>query len=162
MALKQRTIAFIGGGHITSIIIENLTRSKKIAGNQLVVSEPDAAKLKALQKKFAVQTAASNHEAADAADFIFCNVLPQVVRSVINELQDQKIAKDKAIISMAAGVPMKSYAALGDNIPVVRALPNPPSQIGKAIVALAFNPYVTETQRKDVIALFSCLGKVVY
>jgi pyrroline-5-carboxylate reductase len=36
MALKQRTIAFIGGGHITSIILENLTRSGKTAGNQTI------------------------------------------------------------------------------------------------------------------------------
>ncbi len=161
MALQQQTIAFIGGGHITRIIVENLTRSKKIAGRRLVVSDPDARKLEALQKEFAVQTADSNRQAVDAADFIFCNVLPQVVASVINELKAQKIAKDKTIISLAAGIPMKSYAALGDHIPVARALPNPPSQIGKAVVALAFNPYVTKAQRNDVIALFSCLGTVV-
>ena len=52
MALKQRTIAFIGGGHITSIIIENLTRSKKTAASQLVVSDPDPRKLESLQKEF--------------------------------------------------------------------------------------------------------------
>ena len=161
MALKQRTIAFIGGGHITSIIIENLTRSKKTVGSQLVVSDPDPRKLESLQKEFAVQTADSNHRAVGAADFIFFNVLPQVVGPVLNELRKQKISKDKAIISLAAGIPMKTYAALGDNIPVVRALPNPPSQIGKGIAALAFNPYVTETQRNDVTELFSCLGTYV-
>jgi pyrroline-5-carboxylate reductase len=162
MALKQRTIAFIGGGHITSIIIENLTKSKKTVGRQLIVSDPDSKKLESLQKRFAVQTADHNRQAVDAADFIFCNVLPQVVGSVIHELKEQKIPKDKAIISLAAGIPMKSYAALGENIPVARALPNPPSQIGKAIVALAFNPYVAETQKNDMIELFSCLGTVVF
>ncbi len=162
MALKQRTIAFIGGGHITSIIIENLTNSKKTRGRQLFVSDPDPKKLESLQQQFGVQTVEHNRQAVDAADFIFCNVLPQVVGSVIDELKEKEIAKDKAIISLAAGIPMNSYAALGDDIPVARALPNPPSQIGKAIVALAFNPYVTETQKADVIELFSCLGTVVF
>ena len=162
MALTQRTIAFIGGGHITSIIIENLTKSKKMNGGQLVVSDPDAQKLESLQKQFCVRTVNRNREAVAAADFIFCNVLPQVVGSVLDELKAQKITKDKAIISLAAGIPMNSYAALGDDIPVARALPNPPSQIGKAIVALAFNPYVTETLKADVIELFSCLGTVVF
>jgi pyrroline-5-carboxylate reductase len=161
MALKQRTIAFIGGGHITSIILENLTRSRKTAGSQLVVSDPDTRKLESLQKKFAVQTADSNQQALDAADFIFFNVLPQVVGPVLNELGEQNFSKDKAIISLAAGIPMKTYAALGDHIPVARALPNPPSQIGKGIAALAFNPYITETQRNDVTELFSCLGTYV-
>ena len=161
MVLKQRTIAFIGGGHITSIIVENLTRSKKTIGSQLIVSDPDARKLESLQKEFAIRTADSNREAVDAADFIFCNVLPQVVGKVINELKQQKISKKKVIISLAAGIPMKIYADLGDNLPVVRALPNPPSQIGKGIAALAFNPYVNETQQKEIIALFASFGEVV-
>jgi pyrroline-5-carboxylate reductase len=161
MALKQRTIAFIGGGHITHIIIDNLTRSKKTISSQLIVSDPDVRKLKSLQKEFAVQTAPSNREAVAAADFIFCNVLPQVVGTVINELKQQKISKNKAIISLAAGIPMQSYAVLGEKIPVIRALPNPPSQIGKGIAALAFNPHVSETQQKEIIALFASFGEVV-
>jgi pyrroline-5-carboxylate reductase len=161
MALKQRTIAFIGGGHITSIILENLTRSGKTTGSQLVVSDPDLQKLESLQKKFAVQTADSNQQALDAADFIFFNVLPQVVIPVLNELREQKFPKDKAIISLAAGISMKTYTVLGDHLPVIRALPNPPSQIGKGIAALAFNPHVSKTQKNDVIELFSCLGEYV-
>ena len=161
MALKQRTIAFIGGGHITRIILENLTQSGKTAAGQLVVSDPDLRKLESLQKKFAVQIAESNRQTIGAGDFIFFNVLPQVVGPILNELREQKFPKDRAIISLAAGIPMKTYTVLGDRIPVVRALPNPPSQIGKGIAALAFNPYISETQQKEVIELFSCLGKYV-
>ena len=161
MALLQRTIAFIGGGHITRILIENLSRSGKTDASGLVVSDPDVRKLESLHKEFGVQTVDSNRKAVEAGDFIFCNVLPQIVGSVINELNQQKIPSDKALISLAAGISMKSYAVLGDHLPVIRALPNPPSQIGQAIVALAFNPYVTATQRDDVIELFSCLGKYV-
>jgi len=161
MALKQRTIAFIGGGHITSIILENLIRSGKTAGKQLVVSDPDQKKLESLQKNFSVRTSESNQQALGAADFIFFNVLPQVVGPVLNEFREQKFPKDKVIISLAAGIPMRTYAVLEKDLPVVRALPNPPSQIGKGIAALAFNPYVTDKQRNDVIELFSCLGEYV-
>jgi len=161
MALQDRTIAFIGGGHITSIIVENLVQSKKMAGRQLIVSDPDPQKLEVLQKKFDVQTTACNLEAVEAAGFVFINVLPQVVQQVLKELTPKKISKDKVIISLAAGIPMKTYTDLGDNLPVVRALPNPPSQIGKGIAALAFNPYVNETQQKEIIALFASFGEVV-
>ena len=161
MTLKQRTIAFIGGGHITHIILENLTGSGKTTANQLIVSDPDLQKLESLQKKFSVQTTESNQQALDTADFIFFNVLPQVVVPVLNELREQKFPKEKAIISLAAGIPMKTYTVLGDHLPVVRALPNPPSRIGKGIAALAFNPYVSKTQKNDVIELFACLGEYV-
>jgi pyrroline-5-carboxylate reductase len=161
MALKLRRIAFIGGGHITSIILENLTRSGKTTASQLIVSDPDLQKLESLQKKFSVQTTENNQAALGAAEFIFFNVLPQVVDPVLNEFKEQKFPKDKLIISLAAGIPIKTYAVIGNHIPVVRALPNPPSQIGKGIAALAFNPYVSEPQRNDVIELFSCLGEYV-
>jgi pyrroline-5-carboxylate reductase len=161
MALQDHTIAFIGGGHITHIIVERLIRSKKTAGRQLVVSDPDSQKLKVLQKKFDVQTTASNIEALDAAGFVFINVLPQVVQQVLKELTSQKFSKETVIISLAAGIPMKTYMDLGEDIPVARALPNPPSQIGKGIAALAFNPHVTERQQTEIIALFSSFGEVV-
>ena len=124
-----------------------------MAGRQLIVSDPDPQKLEVLQKKFDVQTTARNLEAVEAAGFVFINVLPQVVQQILKELTSQKISKDKVIISLAAGIPMKTYTDLGDNLPVVRALPNPPSQIGKGIAALAFNPHVNATQQKDIKAL---------
>jgi pyrroline-5-carboxylate reductase len=83
MAMQDRTIAFIGGGHITSIIVENLIQSNKMAGRQLIVSDPDPQKLKVLQKKFDVQTTARNIEAVEAAGFVFINVLPQVVQQIL-------------------------------------------------------------------------------
>ena len=161
MALQDRTIAFVGGGHITRIILENMTQSKKAAGRQLVVSDPDPQKLEVLQKKFNVQTTASNLEAVAAAGFVFINVLPQVVQPILKELRPQKISKNKVIISLAAGIPMKTYTDLGGNMPVARALPNPPSQIGRGIVALAFNPHVNETQQMEIIELFSSFGEIV-
>ena len=40
MTLKNRFIAFIGGGQITEIILSNLTRTDKIDPHRLIVSDP--------------------------------------------------------------------------------------------------------------------------
>ena len=69
--------------------------------------------------------------------------------------------QDKVIITLAAGIPICAYDQLGENIAVVRALPNPPSQISKGIAALAFNPHVTDKQKTDVFELFTSLGEYV-
>ena len=53
MTLKQRKIAFIGGGHITNIIIENLTRTETATPEQLIVSDPNKKRLETLQSQFA-------------------------------------------------------------------------------------------------------------
>lgn len=161
MALEERRLAFIGGGHITNIIIDNLVKAEKVYTQRLIVSDPDKNKLQRLYDKYVITIADDNLDTVNKGDFIFINVLPQVVGNVISELNREKFPKDKVIITLAGGIPIKAYDRLGDRIPVVRALPNPPSQIGLGIAALAFNPYVTEKQKDDIFELFASLGQYV-
>lgn len=161
MALKDRNIGFIGGGHITDIIVGNLVRAGAVVPERLIVSDPDREKLETLQRKYQVRKAADNLQALEAADFVFINVRPQVAAGVIEALGRDKFPTGKIIVSIAAGIPIKAYDVLGDRVPVVRALPNPASQIGMGIAALAFNPFVERDQQTDIIALFACLGDTV-
>ena len=50
MTLKNHAIAFIGGGHITEIILSNLTKTDKIDPQRLVVSDPVKEKGQYLKK----------------------------------------------------------------------------------------------------------------
>jgi len=159
MTLEQRKIAFIGGGHITNIIIDNLTRIQTVKPEQLIVSDPDKERLETLQSNYGIVAAKNNLDAVAKGDFIFINVLPQVVDEVIKEFEQLTISANKVLITLAAGISIKKYSALGEKLPVVRALPNPPSQIGWGITALTFNSHVTESQQADIIKLFSSLGK---
>ncbi len=86
MPLEERKIAFIGGGHITEIIITNLLRTKTLAPEQLVVSDPRKSRLDELGQKYRVATTTDNGEALQWGDFVFINVLPQVVGDVVSEL----------------------------------------------------------------------------
>jgi pyrroline-5-carboxylate reductase len=161
MALDERKLAFIGAGHITNVIVENLINAEKVYTHRLIASDPDKDKLQQLYDKYEMVLAKDNLNAVEMGDFIFINVRPQVVGEVIEELSARRFPKNKLIITLAAGIPTRAYKHLGESIPVVRALPNPPSQIGKGIAALAFNPHVTEKQKVDVFALFTSLGKYV-
>jgi pyrroline-5-carboxylate reductase len=133
MALDERKLAFIGAGHITNVIVDNLVKAEKVYTHRLIASDPDKNKLQQLYDRYEIVMANDNPDAVNKGDFIFINVL----------------------------IPINAYEHLGESIPVVRALPNPPSQIGKGIAALAFNPHVTEKQKVDVFALFTSLGKYV-
>jgi len=161
MTPKNRSIAFIGGGHITEIIMGNLIRTQKVIPDQLVVSDPNRERLQALHNRYSHVMARDNSEAVKMGEIIFINVLPQVVEKVVGELQEIAFPLGKVLVSLAAGIPMKKYAPLGEKLSVVRALPNPPSQIGWGMTALAFNEHVTSDQKEDVIDLFSSLGKYV-
>ena len=161
MALKERSIAFIGGGHITEIIVSNLTKTDSIVPRRLMVSDPVQEKGQHLKKTYSISIAEDNMEVVFTGDFIFINVLPHVVGNVVDELKRNGFPDNKVIITVAAGIPMSTYEVLGNHLPVVRALPNPPSQVGMGIAALAFNAHVSEDIQQEIFELFACLGEYV-
>ncbi len=83
-----------------------------------------------MSDNYALRTAQDNLDAVRQGDVIFINVIPQAVEVVIQELRQFTFSVDKLLISIAAGIPIKKYVVLGEHVPVVRALPNPPSQTG--------------------------------
>ena len=89
MALDERKLAFIGAGHITNVIVDNLVRAEKVYTHRLIASDPDKNKLQRLYDKYEIVMAEDNIDAVDRGDFIFVNVLPQVVGDVIDELRER-------------------------------------------------------------------------
>ena len=161
MPVSEKTIAFIGAGHITSILLNNLVNAGNLQAPRLVASDPDKDKLRQLHDNYGIVMAKDNLEAVEKGDFIFINVRPQVVGEVIDELSRKQLPGNKLIVTLAAGIPISVYESLGKQRPVVRALPNPPSQIGMGIAPLAFNPFVTDEQKSDIFELFASLGEYV-
>lgn len=159
--LKNMQIALIGGGRITGIILDNLKQTKLLPLERIIVSDKDPARLAHLRENFGVRITADNVEAARQGRLILINVRPEIVKLVLPDLQNAGLRPGQVVISLAAGIPLSRYACLGEKQPLVRALPNPPSQIGQGVPALAFTPQVTLEQRRAVNFLFSALGKVV-
>lgn len=91
MSINDRKIAFIGGGHISEIILTNLKRSREQLFSQIMVSDPVSARLEKLSTNFPIKTTSDNQEAVRWADVVFINVLPQVVDAVIAELGEPRL-----------------------------------------------------------------------
>ena len=83
----------------------------------MVVSDPNTDRLDHLRNTYGVATLPSNQEAVSTANYVFVNVLPQVVGAVIEELCRTPFPSNKVIISLAAGIPMDRYKCLGKDSP---------------------------------------------
>ena len=79
MALDEKTIAFIGAGHITSILLNNLVKAGNLQTHRLIASDPNRDKLQQLHDNYGIVMAKDNPEAVEKGDFVFINVRPQVV-----------------------------------------------------------------------------------
>ena len=63
MTLKKRKIAFIGGGHITEIIMGNFIRTQKVIPDQLIVSDPNRERLQGFHNRYSNLMDRDNSEA---------------------------------------------------------------------------------------------------
>jgi pyrroline-5-carboxylate reductase len=161
LSIKNRKIGLIGGGHITEIILDNLITSKVVGTENLIISDPDESRRVRLSDMFRVHTTPDNSEAIAWGDVVFMNVRPQVVNQVVDELTRSTFPEGKVIVSVVAGTPMAKYFKLRDELPVVRAVPNPPSQIGQGIINVAFNEYVSDIHKEEILDLFESMGDVM-
>lgn len=85
-----------------------------------------------------------NKETATKSDILFLSVKPQVISSVLSEIKS--VLSDRTlIISVAAGVEISTIqGVLGENVRVIRVMPNTPMLIGKGASGFARGPNVTD------------------
>ncbi len=118
-------IGFIGVGEIATAIVEGLIGAEDPPGS-LILSPRGRDNVASLIKRFPdrVTVADDNQSVADAADTIIVAVLPEQLDDVLAPLT---FRSSHVVISALAGVTIAEVrAAVGVDVPVIRAIPMPP------------------------------------
>ena len=151
-------IAFIGAGNMNRAIIFGLI-NQKVAPSSIIVSNPSAAKREAIAEQTGILHCQSNTEAAQFADIIVLGVKPHLIADVCQELASSIDIRNKCFISVAAGTTLEQIqTALGEKLPVIRTMPNTPSQLGLGVSGLFASPEVSEQQRQQAEQLMKAVG----
>lgn len=159
MKLQEQKICFIGAGNMANAIIGGLVK-KGFPAKQITASAPSASNLAQLESAWGVNIADDNQRAAAEADIVVLSVKPQVLKSVCEDLSSA-LAHRPLVISIAAGIGLESIAAwLGQDLPIVRCMPNTPSQVLKGASGLFANKHVNDAQQLATTDLFSAIGLV--
>ncbi len=141
-------IGFIGCGNMGGTLAAAAAKTK----HDILVC--DAARERA--EAFAAAngaTALDNRTLVSEADMIFLGVKPQVLPSVLRDLEDTLAARKGrfVLVSMAAGVDIASVARMaGGDYPIIRIMPNTPACVGEGMILYTANDAVTDAD----IALF--------
>ena len=88
-------------------------------------------------------------------------VKPQMMGDALPSMQS--IGNSETVfLSIAAGVTIASFAeVLGENTPIIRAMPNTPAAIGQGITAFVGNSKVSDERLELAQTLLSAVGKTV-
>ncbi len=153
------SFGFIGCGNMGGTLAIAVAKTEKnitVADRSVKVAERIASETGA-----AVVT---NTEIAENCRYIVLGVKPQVLPSVMEEIAPVlKERKDRfTLISMAAGVEMRSFNKYFDNkeVPVIRIMPNTPACVGEGMIVYSVNSKVTEREKAQFEKAFSKAGEI--
>lgn len=165
MSTLRRNIGFIGAGNMAKAMIGGLIQGG-FPAQQLWVSNPETGALDFLKITHQLHTTLDNHELANQVDVLIFAVKPDVLKSVIGELQPIIHQKKPLLISIAAGISTQAiYQWLGNtqhNIPLIRAMPNTPALINQAVTGAFTGNILSEAHLNMTNTILSAIGSYVW
>lgn len=155
-------IGFIGCGNMGQAMLWGMIDSGKVKPRDIIVSTKTLASRINIQKKYGVDIADSNIEAAMIADVIFVGVKPQYYEEILTEIKNI-MWDDKILVSIAPGKSLEWLEEkIGKTIKIVRTMPNTPSMVKEGMTGICANKRVGAGELDMVSKLCKCFSKVEF
>ncbi len=156
-------LCVVGGGKMAEALVGGLITTGWASALEIGIIEISATRREELTKKFRyIQLASSVGEARKDTRFTLSNVLlavkPQHVLEVADELHGGGV---KRVLSIAAGVRIDALRArLGEEVRVVRAMPNTPALVGVGAAAVSAAANATAGDAEWAHSILAAVGSV--
>ena len=156
--------AIIGAGAMGGAILSGLLAPSVTVSGGIRVTNRTAAKA-ALVDLDGVESIAlesepgGNQRAVRGAGIVLLGVKPAMIVDTLRELAPA-LEPGALVISVAAGITTAAMEAVVDN-PVLRAMPNTPAIVGKAVTGVSAGSRATAEQLALGVALFETVGTVL-
>ena len=154
-------IAFLGAGNMASAMISGLI-AEGFAPSRLHASDPSEEALADLRALGLTHLGTSPEGLFERARLVVAAVKPQIIPSALTAIRDQ-LGPNTALLSIAAGIPISSLQThAGEDVPIIRCMPNTPAMIGLGASALYAADSVSSTHRDLAEQVTNAAGKTVW
>ncbi len=152
-------IGFIGMGNMAGAIMKGSL--KTFAPEEITFFDASAAQAEKVTAETGVQHVASNTELVGQVKYIVLAVKPQVLPAVMKEIRGL-VTKEQVVITIAAGFGIADIQeGLGEDIRVVRVMPNTPALVGEGMAGVAYDAALFNDEEKAMVeTLFTSIGKM--
>tara|TARA_R100000900_G_scaffold1439_1_gene3009 strand:- start:39709 stop:40533 length:825 start_codon:yes stop_codon:yes gene_type:complete len=162
MKIEDQQIVFIGAGNMATAIIEGLL-ARGFSCSNIWASDPDSNKLKSLATRHGINTTELNTEAVKHADCLILAVKPQVLQEVLEPLQSELKSKLPLIISIAAGISLKTLEkSSAPDQAIIRCMPNTPALVQAGAAALFANAACSDSDKLTAQSILEAVGTVCW
>lgn len=155
-------IAVIGCGNMGRSLIGGLIASgvpaKHISGADISTEQCEIA-----AAQFNIEVLPDSQQVAKDADVVILAVKPQFAEAALQSIRTILAQSKPMIISVAAGIKLAHLNSWsGDDIPVIRAMPNTPALIQAGSTALVANQCASSAQRDLAEMIMHSVGLVLW
>ena len=152
MEKSMNTFGFIGMGNMGYAMLKGALNS--FSKEDIIFTCPSSDRREKISEETGVRFAESNAECANNAKYIILAVKPQVYDVVLKNIHDI-VTEESIVISLAPGITITDIKRkLGDNIRVVRAMPNTPALVGEGMTGISYNTAEFSFEERDIIEKF--------
>lgn len=158
-------LAILGAGSMGGAILRGVVRSGRageiVVTNRSRASADELRDLPGVDSIALEERPAGNVDAVSSTGIVLIGVKPVAVPDVLREIAPG-LRPDAIVVSLAAGVTIETFESiLGPDVAVVRAMPNTPALVGKAVTGLAAGAAAGDEQLELVRELFETCGAVI-
>lgn len=151
----------VGGGNIGLALAEGLLQAKVCRPEDIMITRRSATSLEPLQGR-GFRTSLDNTEAIRGADAIFICVLPQQLDAALAQLKPAIDLKKQLVVSVVTGAHTQVFRdKLGDELRIVRAMPNTAMKVGASMTCLAA-VNTTDEDQEIVQSIFDTMGQCIW
>ncbi|HEY6271843.1 MAG TPA: pyrroline-5-carboxylate reductase [Terriglobales bacterium] len=161
-ARGQCKIAVIGCGKMGTILLQAFLERGLAGRDEVVATVQHETNCAALSSDLGgIAVGADNRAAVAGIPVVLLCVKPQTLPSVLEEIRSA-LAPGVLVISIAASTTVEFIQQkLGQDVAVVRAMPNTPAMVGAAMTALSAGAAVGPEQLETAKRLFESVGRVL-
>jgi len=151
------TVGFLGFGNMGSAILQGLISTGTLPPDKALIFDV-AEERREAAGKMNVKSADSPEALAGAADILLLAVKPQSMAEALEQVKPG-LKPDALVISIAAGI-SSGYIRerLGQNVRVVRVMPNTPALVKTGAAGIAMAENCTEADKAAAAAIFGAIG----
>lgn len=167
--ISDKKFAFIGVGVMGGAILAAFLKSGSVAAGNVTAVAEDAANAERIQARFpGITVVADALAAVSAADAVMIAVKPKDVGAVLAQIKEAFVPQlenesepRKVLLTVAAGLPTAFYEKRLGPVPVVRAMPNTPAQIGLGMTAISAGANTSEGEMELAARVLEASGEVI-
>jgi pyrroline-5-carboxylate reductase len=150
-------VAIIGCGNIGLSLLQGFTKGNAIPAKNITATRRNIAELSNLKESGVIITA-DNISAIKGSDLIIIAVKPYNIIEILEEIRKHLRQGKHILISITAGVTIRQIQdAIGNPIPVFRAMPNISASVGSSVSCISHGG-ASQEEIATVKSLFDIIG----